>query len=156
LATFDYYPISTWASSKSTFGYKEGYAVIALARDVNGTRGLAIYGWDGRDTFWAAAWASQFVTVNSGWIPAGTVALVLKISYTTADREPTSFTVVKALGTITELGDNAFAVSPGFDKSGVTWSGLIDIPSLPTIEGYGVWWYAKLSTTSTAKVDFDS
>ncbi|MGB9774799.1 MAG: hypothetical protein ACPL4I_12440, partial [Bacteroidota bacterium] len=116
LATFDYYPISTWASSKSTFGYKEGYAVIALARDINGTRGLAIYGWDGRDTFWAAAWASQYLGQFNSWIPAGTVALVLKITYTTADREPSGFTVVKALGTITELGSNAFAVSPGFDK----------------------------------------
>ncbi|MEM2130858.1 MAG: hypothetical protein QXZ70_09700, partial [Candidatus Bathyarchaeia archaeon] len=59
--TFDYFPISSWASSRTTFGYSVGYAVIALARDINGTRGLAVYGWDGRDTFWAAAWASQFV-----------------------------------------------------------------------------------------------
>jgi len=152
--TFDYFPISTWASSKTTFDYKEGYAVIALGRDINGTRGLSVYGWDGRDTFWAAAWASQFVTANSGWIPAGTVALVLKISYTTADREPTSFTVVKALGTITEFGGNDFFTTYGFDK-GVTWTGSFTPPSLPTIEGYGVWWYAKLSTTSTAKVEFD-
>jgi hypothetical protein len=160
LATFDYYPISTWASSKSTFGYKEGYAVIALARDVNGTRGLAIYGWDGRDTFWAAAWASQYLGPYGGWIRPGTVALVLKITYTTADREPSGFTVVKALGTITELGDNAFydATTPyiGFDKRDVTWwSGSFTIPPLPTGE-YQVWWYEKLSTKSTAKVDFDS
>jgi hypothetical protein len=156
LATFDYYPISTWASSKSTFGYKEGYAVIALARDVNGTRGLAVYGWDGRDTFWAAAWASQYLGGFSSWIPSGTVALVLKISYTAANREPSSFTVVKALGTITELGSNEFATSYGFDKTGVTWNWVVTPPSLPTDGTYNVWWYAKLSTTSTAKVEFDS
>ena len=155
LATFDYYPISTWASSKSTFGYKEGYAVIALARDINGTRGLAIYGWDGRDTFWAAAWASQYLGQFNAWIPKGTVALVLKITYTAANREPSGFTVVKALGTITELGSNDFEASLRFDKS-VTWSGSITIPSLPTGGQGNVWWYEKLSTKSTAKVDFDS
>lgn len=154
--TFDYFPISTWASSKTTFGYKEGYAVIALARDINGTRGLAIYGWDGRDTFWAAAWASQYLGPFNSWIPAGTVALVLKISYTAADREPSGFTVVKALGTITEFGSNEFVTTYGFDKTGVTWSGSFTPPKLPTDENGNVWWYEKLPTKSTAKVEFDS
>lgn len=152
--TFDYYPISTWASSKTTFGYKEGYAVIALARDINGTRGLAIYGWDGRDTFWAAAWASQYLGSFNTWIPSGAVALVLRISYTAANREPSGFTIVKALGTITELGSNEFAETYGFD-TGVAWTGSFTPPSLPT-DTYNVWWYEKLYTTSTAKVEFDS
>lgn len=158
--TFDYFPISTWASSKTTFGYKEGYAVISVARDINGTRGLAVYGWDGRDTFWAAAWASQYLGQFNAWICPGTVALVLKITYIGANREPTGFTIVKALGTITELGNNDFADDPayGFDKTTVTWTGSFKklLPKLPTTAEYGnVWWYEKLPTTTMAEVEFD-
>jgi len=160
LSTLDYFPLSTWASSTGTaagFGYTAGYAVIALARDINGTRGLSVYGWDGRDTYWAAAWASQFLSrAYNDWIPAGTVAVVLHITYSAADREPTAFKVVKALGTITEFGTNAFTTAYTYDQAGVTWGGAITIPSLPSREGYSQeWWYAKLPTTSTAKVDFD-
>jgi hypothetical protein len=80
----------------------------------------------------------------------------LHITYSSADREPTAFTVVKALGTITEFGTNAFTTAYTYDQGGVTWGGAITIPSLPSREGYSQeWWYAKLPTTSTAKVDFD-
>gem|GEM_PF-1205243 len=156
-ATYDYFPLSTWNVSQTTFGYKEGYAVIALARDINGTRGLSIYGWDGRDTFWAAAWASQYIIGSTtGWLPDGTVALILKMTYAGANREPTGFTVVKALGTITEFGTNDFASMYNYDNS-AKWSGLVEVPSYPQIfdDEYAVWWYAKLHTTSTALVDFD-
>ena len=160
--TLDFFPISTWASSKDTFGYKEGYAIIALARDINGTRGLVIGGWDGRDTFWAAAWASQYLGVFNNWIPSGTVALALKITYDGVNREPTGFTIVKALGTITELGGNDFDTTAGygFDKTGVSWTGSFAslLPSLPedkTSPYANVWWYAKLPTETTAEVQFD-
>jgi len=160
LATLDYFPLSTWASSTGTaagFGYTAGYAVIALARDINGTRGLSVYGWDGRDTYWASNWASQYLSAAfNSWIKPGTVAVVLKITYSTADREPTAFTVVKALGTITEFGTNAFTTAHIYDQAGVTWGGAITILPLPSIEQYTrEWWYAKLPTTTLAKVDFD-
>lgn len=158
LPTFDYFPVSAWDSGKSTFGFKSGYAVISLVRDINGTRGLAIYGWDGRDSFWAAAWASQYVLgATHGWIPKGTVSLILKISYTGGSLEPTQFTVVKALGTITELGSNNFYTTKGFDVPSLTWTGAISIPTYPSqYEGQYVWWYAKLPTESTAYVEFDN
>ncbi|MGQ9641997.1 MAG: hypothetical protein ACUVUF_07745, partial [Candidatus Bathycorpusculaceae bacterium] len=158
-ATYDYFPLSTWNTNLAAFGYKEGYAVIALARDVNGTRGLVVYGWDGRDTFWAAAWASQYIIGNTTrWLPDGAVALILQISYTSANREPTGFTIVKALGTITEFGNNEFFDAYGFDK-GVDWTGAFTVPTNPY--GWGedgfihVWWYEKIVTDSTAEVDFD-
>ena len=159
LGTFDYFPISTWASSNTTFSYTSGYAVISLVRDINGTKGLAIYGWDGRDTFWAAAWASQYLGNFSSWIPRGTVALVLNIGYTAGNREPTGFTIVKALGTITEFGSNAFLTVPGFgfDRTGVVWTGSLSPLPYPTnaVTYQNVWWYKKLGTTTTAAVQFD-
>jgi hypothetical protein len=161
LATIDFFPISTWNSSYSAtangFGYKEGYALISIARDVNGTRGLVINGWDGRDTFWAAAWASQYLSQwgTHPWMPAGTVSLVLKITYQGPNLEPQHFTVVKALGTITEFGANMFAdqVPPfGYDNTLYVWNGHVVPPALPG----GEWWYQKLPTSSTAMVEFDS
>ncbi|RJS83524.1 hypothetical protein CW706_05875, partial [Candidatus Bathyarchaeota archaeon] len=111
--------------------------------------------WDGRDTFWAAAWASQYLGVFNNWIPSGTVALVLRITYAGANREPEGFTIVKALGTITELGDNAFKTTPGYDfDKNVDWTGSFRPPSTPA-GTYRVWWYEKLETTTTAEVQFD-
>jgi hypothetical protein len=163
VGTYDWFPVSSWAVNKATFGYKDGYAVISLARDINGTRGLSIYGWDGRDTFWAAAWASQYIIGSTtGWLPDGAVAIILKMTYTDGSHEPTLFTVVKALGTITEFGDNDFIeVHTSFDNgaSALPWTGAIDVPSYP--EGWGgdletpVWWWGKLPTTSTAAIEFD-
>jgi hypothetical protein len=160
LPTFDYFPISTWASSTGTtagFGYTEGYAIISMARDINGTRGLEVFGWDGRDTYWAAAWASQYLSSSfNAWIPAGTVSIILHVTYSAADREPTQFQVVKALGTITEFGTNAFRTANLYDNlASLQWGGLVSPLPLPTNEYWQEWWYAKLPTVSLAKVDFD-
>jgi hypothetical protein len=153
VGTFDYFPVSTWNVNTTAFNYGAGYAVIALARDINGTRGLSVYGWDGRDTFWATAWASQFILGNAtaNWLPSGTVALILKMTYTGPNMEPSAFTVVKALGTITEFGTDDFITLSSFDV-GVAYTGAFTVP---TISGSHVWWYQKLPTTTTAKVDFD-
>lgn len=156
--TLDFFPLSTWATSQSGFGYGAGYAVISVARDINGTRGLSVYGWDARDTYWASAWASQYLGAFNNWIPSGTVAIVLNIEYNGATEEPTGFTVVKALGTITEFGDNRFASAFGYDliTGPVMWDGIVDPPTEPTGETDLIeWWFEKLPTDSIAKVDFD-
>jgi hypothetical protein len=184
--TLDFFPLSTWNTSnatailntgvttlniKDTFGYGAGYAVIALARDINGTRGLSVYGWDGRDTYWASAWATEFLGLGyNAWVPPGTVALILKISYSSANSEPTAFTVVRDLGTITEMGFNQFATIYGFDQ-GPVWSTYYSssyrtnvllspaavTPLTPTYPAYAdMWWWQKLPTWSTALVDFDA
>jgi len=180
IGTYDFFPISTWNTSSSEFGYKEGYAVISLARDLNGTRGLSIYGWDGRDTYWASAWASQYLdAAYNDWVPPGATAIILNIAYSAENREPTGFKVVKVLGTITEFGLNQFwdtYAAGSFDNSVNTWDCVIPapwgrtettvgtqeivLPVLASSEEYGpceykVWWFAKLLTTSDAHVDFD-
>jgi len=170
MPTLDYFPISTWNSTAASFGYTEGYAVISAARDINGTRGLSIYGWDGRDTFWAAAWASQYLgemETNYNWIPPGTEAIILHIIYGNgANGEPTDFRITKLLGTITELGTDGFATGSGYGFDTITgpttWSAntyLARMPQYPTIPyestSYNTWWYAKLNTHSDASVQFD-
>jgi hypothetical protein len=76
------------------------------------------------------------------------------MTYTGPNMEPSAFTVVKALGTITEFGtDDYFTTAGSFDLTGAgTWSGVFTVPS---IGGSHVWWYQKLPTTTSAKVDFD-
>jgi hypothetical protein len=164
LVSLDMFPVSTWNVMTTNFGYGASYAVISLVKDVNGTRGLSIYGWNGRDTYWAAAWASQYLlgntTLSSAGLPAGTVALILKVTYGGPNGEPSAFTVVKALGTITEFGTNDYYTFNGllgaFDLNHLlTWSGLVQPISLPIVGSVHVWWYQKLPTISTAKVDFN-
>jgi hypothetical protein len=163
--TLDYFPVSTWNDKppSGTFGYGPDYAVISLVQDPNGTRGLAIYGWNGRDTYWASAWASQYIFgPASAGLPAGTVALILHITYGPSSAinpsaEPTAFTIVKALGTITEFGTNAYYTFSGglgaFDQNkGTAWNGNVTPNPLPPVS---VWWYGKLWTTSTALVDYN-
>lgn len=159
IVSHDFFPISTWNSGAATFNYKEGYAVISIAEDINGTKGISVHGWDGRDTYWASAWASQYIGTFSSWIRPGTVALILQVIYNQSN-EPYAFTVVKALGTITELGSNMFITNHfTFDiaLSADPWNGAFAalIPSVPGSSTYGEWWYAKLPTSSIAKVDFD-
>jgi hypothetical protein len=163
MRTLDFFPVSTWNVATTTFGYTAGYAVISLAHDVNGTRGLTVYGWNGQDTMWAAAWASQYIfgntTSSSAGLPTGTVAVILNITYGGPNNEPTAFTVVKALGTITEFGTNAFVTFSGahpYDlNAALTWGGLVSPSALPIVGPVHVWWEQKLPTTSTAKVDFN-
>ena len=163
LTTVDFFPMSTWDVAAATFGYTANYAVISLVHDVNGTRGLSIYGWNGRDTYWAAAWASQYLfdaggnttQVSSAGLPAGTVAIILQMTYGGPNGEPSAFTIVKALGTITEFGTNGFFTSSGaFDGTSPAWAGLVKPLTLTTPVG-NVWWYQKLPTTSTASVEFN-
>jgi len=167
LATLDFFPVSTWNVGTTNFGYKASYAVLSLVHDVNGTRGLSIYGWNGRDTYWAAAWASQYLfgntTVSSAGLPAGTVAIVLQMTYANGayNNEPSEFTIVKALGTVTEFGTNAYTTFSGsgaFDQNhALTWTGsLASLSPYPIVAGsQHVWWYQKIPTISTAKVDFN-
>lgn len=157
--TIDFFPLSTWNTEMTGFNYSAGYAVISLVRDINGTRGLSVYGWDGRDTFWAAAWASQYIVnaTTGNWLPPGTVALILHMTYTGPNLEPSMFTVVKALGTITEFGTDAFRAAATFDGKGtLAWTGVFAVPDTYDEQTPShVWWYQKLPSTSTAKVDFD-
>jgi hypothetical protein len=156
--SLDFFPVSTWDTSKTTFGMKEGYAVITLGRDTNGTRGLIVTGWDGRDTFWASAWASQWIVGPTGlsWIPQGAVAVIINIEYNDA-MEPEQFNIAKVLGTITEFGDNKFSDTYSYDME-YSWMGDIVLPEdgypYAWIE-YKVWWWEKLYTESDAHIQYD-
>jgi hypothetical protein len=168
--TLDFFPLSTWNSSATTFNYKDGYAVIALGRDESGLRGLAVYGWNARDTYWASEWTAKFVYGESGTehFPAGTVAIVLKIVYTNGNLEPANFTVVQLLGTITQFGTNRY-IDLGYNWDSGQFQGIGIAKSIWYNGGYSGlgfwnatwssyrdgWWFKKFPTFDITSIQYD-
>jgi len=94
------------------------------------------------------------------------VALILHITYTTTDREPTSFEVVQMLGTITQFGENPY-IEKGFDWDHGPYAGVAAL-----VWGEGpddlhlgqwcypwitddVWWYKKFPTIDETVLELD-
>ncbi len=78
---------------------QSGYATIATYKDLNGTIGFVVQGWDGQDTYYAC-WALRHGLIEYlNFIQPGVTALVLHICY---ESHPPSISVVECLGTITE------------------------------------------------------
>ena len=76
-----------------------GYAVIGTYKDINGTVGLVIYGFDGRDTYYASQWFHDNIEQLQEFPPCVT-SIIIEIDYT--DAEHPTFDVVECLGTISE------------------------------------------------------
>ena len=102
LPSLDIFPLTTWNVGLVT-GVGPDHFIVTITRDINGTLGYNIWGWNARDSFWGAIWASYFLGHFGGWLPEGVVALIVHITYTSDYREPESFEIIYALGTITEF-----------------------------------------------------
>jgi len=95
--------LSCWARN-ATGG---GYAVIAVYKDLNGTIGLVIWGFNGDDTYYASKWFWDGLGGTPGIqylqsVNRGVTAIVLKITYPSADPIHPTISVVERLGTISE------------------------------------------------------
>jgi len=82
-----------------------GYAVIAVYKDLNGTIGLVIWGYDGQDTYYASKWFWDGLGGTPGIVQLqsmnrGVTSIVIKITYT--DPTHPSASIVERLGTISE------------------------------------------------------
>ena len=129
LPSFDIFPLTTWNVGLDV-GVGPDYFVVTITRDVNGTLAYNIWGWNARDSFWGAVWASYFLGHFGGWLPEGVVALIVHVTYTEDYREPDSFEIVYALGTITEF---KLAYELVFGKG----KGLPPLPPSPSLPGLG-------------------
>jgi hypothetical protein len=85
-----------------------GYAVISTYKDINGTVVLSIWGHWGRDTYYATQWfhgdAARGISpgiVQLQEAPECLTSIILEIDYD--DPEHPEFSIVEALGTITEF-----------------------------------------------------
>jgi len=105
------FALSCWNRTRACYG--AGYAVISVYKDLNGTIGFLIWGYDGQDTYYAAKW---FWSIPGGLeAPDGTIVysgieylqhenrgvtdIVLNIDYLT--HSPT-VSIEERLGTISE------------------------------------------------------
>jgi len=95
--------LSCWARNATG----SGYAVIAVYKDLNGTIGLLIWGFDGQDTYYASKWfwdglgsepGIQYLQTEN----RGVTAIVLKITYSSTDPLHPTVSVVERLGTVSE------------------------------------------------------
>ena len=95
--------LSCWARNATG----SGYAVIAVYKDLNGTIGLLIWGFDGQDTYYASKWfwdglgsepGIQYLQTEN----RGVTAIVLKITYPTTNPTHPTVSIVERLGTVSE------------------------------------------------------
>ena len=104
--------LSCW--NKNATG--SGYATIGVYKDLNGTIGLVIWGFDGQDTYYASNWFWNYpagITCPDDTIVysgieylqhenRGVTSIMLKITYPTADPTHPTVSIVERVGTISE------------------------------------------------------
>lgn len=90
--------LSCW--DKNTFG--SGYAVISVYKDINGTIGFLIWGYDGQDTYYASKWFWDEGIVYLQTENRGVTDIILEIDYPTDDPIHPTVSITERLGTISE------------------------------------------------------
>jgi hypothetical protein len=84
-----------------------GYATIGVYKDLNGTIGLVIWGFDGQDTYYASKWFWDGMGGTPGIVQLqsmnrGVTSIMLEITYPTADPTHPTVSIVERVGTISE------------------------------------------------------
>ena len=117
-------PVPCWdhlAKTDPGITLTDGYAVISTYKDLNGTVGFLVYGWNGEDTFWASTALFEAGIVIKDikgrdieeplieylqGINPGVTAIVIKFDYTKTGKYSTDIhpvgRIVEMLGTISE------------------------------------------------------
>lgn len=93
----------TWNAYSSTNA--TGYAVISTYKDLNGTVLFLIWGYWGRDTYYATEWFHRLGIYQLQETPRGITSVIVQIPYTLTAGEgwkPGTPHIVECLGTISE------------------------------------------------------
>jgi hypothetical protein len=92
------FALSCW--NRTSYG--NGYAVISVYKDLNGTIGFLIWGTIGQDTYYAAKWFWETGIEYLQTENRGVTDIILKIYYPCLDPTHPTFSIVERLGTISE------------------------------------------------------
>lgn len=76
---------------------KEGIALISIGQDPNGTRGLCVWGWTAKDTYYAVMALDR---IDTRKIPDGATSIIIKLDYTKAPFSEGFLKIVEYNGTI--------------------------------------------------------
>ncbi len=90
--------LSCW--NKTIYG--SGHAVISVYKDINGTVGFLVWGYDGDDTYYASKWLWDEGIVYLQCENRGVTDIILEIDYPVDDPTHPEITIVERLGTISE------------------------------------------------------
>jgi len=97
-----------WSKNSYASNNTVGYAVLSTYLDENGTVMFLVWGYYGRDTYWASQWFAQYMDGYFSNAFYGVTSIVLQINYKASPSNPTAsqtnptFNVVECLGTISE------------------------------------------------------
>jgi hypothetical protein len=98
-----------------------GYAVITTCKDKNGTVALLVYGYSGQDTYYACYALEHGLLDIAQWLQPGITSLILWFNYTLHPSEQGFFTVVEAVGTITEYNGFEYMWDPTTWETNGSW-----------------------------------
>ncbi len=97
------YAPGCWNKTRGYYGGASGaggYAVISTYRDLNGTTGFIVWGYNGDDTFYASYALRHGLIAYLQYLQPGATTLILKMTYT-GQCAPT-ISIVESLGIFTE------------------------------------------------------
>lgn len=91
-----------WNKTRAYYGGASGaggYAIISTYKDLNGTIGFLVWGYNGDDTYYASYALRHGLIAYMQYLQPGVTTLILKITYST---HPPTITIVECLGVFTE------------------------------------------------------
>jgi len=97
------YAPGCWNKTRAYYGGASGaggYAVISTYKDLNGTIGFIVWGYNGDDTFYASYAMRHGLIAYLQYLQSGATTLILKLTYT-GSCAPT-ISIVECLGIFTE------------------------------------------------------
>ena len=97
------YAPGCWNKTRAYYGGSSGaggYAIISTYRDLNGTIGFIVWGYNGDDTFYASYALRHGLIAYMQYLQPGVTTLILKLTYT-GQCAPT-ISIVECLGIFTE------------------------------------------------------
>jgi hypothetical protein len=96
------YAPGCWNKTRAYYGGASGaggYAIISTYKDLNGTIGFLVWGYNGDDTYYACYALRHGLIAYMQYLQPGVTTLILKITYTT---HPVTISIVESLGIFTE------------------------------------------------------
>jgi len=105
LTGYGIYAPGCWNKTRAYYGGASGasgYAVISTYKDLNGTIGFLVWGYDGQDTYYATYALRHGLIAYLQHLQPGVTTLILKLTYSASTKHHVTISIVESLGIFTE------------------------------------------------------